>query len=547
MRTRILTTAAALSAAAVSVAACSSAGSSAGNAAGASTTGSASSASAPASQQYASGKAATVILPADPGSLDPDLTALSVTQQADLFLYDSLVNISPAGVLESGLASKWSGTATSASFTLNKGVTCSDGEPLTASTVAANINYIGTVKNASAKLGVWVEPGATATADDTTGVITVKSPVPDPFLVSDVGQAQIVCGKGMGDRSLLKEGADGTGLYTLTSAVPGSSYTLTLRKGYAWGAGGVTADTQGLPATVTLKVVTNMTTAANELLAGQANIGQVVGSDAQRLTSLYQQSIFAPFGELWFNEKAGGATANVAVRKALTEAVQLSQLGQVLTSGTGKPATGLVAPALSPCKGNTVGSNLPGFDLAAAKSALAGQNLSLNLYYPTSLGTGASAAAQLLQSTWSQLGVKVTLHAITDPQLSSEIVGGAAAWNVAIIPLGLTAPNQLVPFVSGPTPPKGTDFAFINNAAYTADVTKASTAAGQAGCSDWNAAETALFKNVDLVPFVDSASTDYAKGATFSLSQGSIQPASIRMLGEATADQARDQARNRQE
>jgi len=531
VRKRILTTAAALSAAAVSVAACSSGGSSSSASGGTSPAAGAGSASASAAQKYASGQNATIILPSDPGSLDPDLTSLSVALQADLFMYDSLINFTPAGQLESGLASKWSGTATTASYTLNKGVTCSDGTPLTASTVADNINFIGNVKNASSRLGVWVEPGTTATADDATGVVTVKSPVPDPFLVSDVGQAQIVCGAGLKDRGTLKEGANGSGLYTLTSAVPGSSYTLTLRKGYAWGPGGATSDTQGLPATVTLKVVSNMTTAANELLAGQANIGEVVGSDTQRLSRLYQQSIYAPLGELWFNEKAGGPTANVAVRKALTQAVQLPQLGQVLTSGTGKPATGLVAPALSPCKGSTVGSNLPGYDLAAAKSALAGQNLSLNVYYPTSLGTGASSAAQLLQSAWSQLGVKVTLKSVTDAELDSEIVAGTAAWNVAIIPLGLTAPNQLVPFVSGATPPKGTDFAFINNAAYTADVTKASSIPGQAGCGDWNAAETELFKNVDLVPFVDSAITSYAKGATFSLSQGSIQPASIRMLG----------------
>jgi peptide/nickel transport system substrate-binding protein len=286
-----------------------------------------------------------------------------------------------------------------------------------------------------------------------------------------------------------------------------------------------------VPATVTLKVVSNMTTAANELLAGEANISEVVGPDIQRLTSLYAQSIVAPLGELWFNEKPGQPTANVAVRRALTEAVQLSQLGQVLTSGTGKAATGLVAPALSPCKGNTVGSSLPAYSESAAKSALAGQGLSLSVYYPTSLGTGGSAAAQLLQSTWSQLGVKVTLRGITDAELDSEIVAGTAAWSAAIIPLGLTSPTELVPFVSGATPPKGTDFASIENAAYTADVAKASAQAGAAGCPDWNAAETALFKNVDLIPFVDSAVSDYAKGATFSLSQGAVMPSTIRMLG----------------
>jgi peptide/nickel transport system substrate-binding protein len=528
VRRRVLTTAAAVSAAAVTVAACSSSGSGSTPSSGSSASSGATS-SAPA--QVVSGQPATVLLPSDPGSLDPQLTSLSVTYQADLFLYDSLISYAPSGAVESNLATKWSGTTTTAAYTLKKGVTCSDGSPLTASTVAANINYIGNVKNASSRAGIWVPPGATATGDDATGAVTVKSPVPDPFLVTDVGSTEIVCGNGLKNRSILKEGADGTGPYTLTSAVPGSSYTLALRKGYRWGPGGATSSTPGLPATVNLKVVSNMTTSANELLAGQANIGEVIGPDTSRLSSLYSQSISAPFGELWFNQKPGSPTASLAVRTALTEALQLNQLGQVLSAGAGKPSTGLVEPALSPCKGNTVGSNLPAYDASAAKSALAGQKLSIAVYYPASLGTGGTAAATLLQQTWSPLGVSVSLHAITDAELDTDIVGGQSAWNVAILPLGISTPGELVPFVSGPTPPKGTNFAYLNNAAYTADVTKASALAGTAGCPDWNAAETALFKNVDLAPFVNSAETDYGKGATFQFTQDMISPASIRMLG----------------
>jgi peptide/nickel transport system substrate-binding protein len=531
VRRRVLTTAAlpiAASLAAVSVAACSS-GSSSTTGAPASTGASASSSASATS--YASGKTATIVVPSDPGSLDPQLAYVSDALEVDYFLYDSLINFTPSGQVESNLATTWSGNSTSASYTLKPGVTCSDGSPLTASTVAANINFIANPKNASSRLGTWAPPGAVATGDDKTGVVTVKSSVPDAFLVTDVGQALIVCGNGMKDRGTLKEGADGTGMYTMSAAVPGSSYTLTLRKGYTWGPGGATSDTAGLPATVDLKVVSNMTTAANELLSGEANISQVVGSDTQRLTSLYSQSVYAPMGELWFNEKAGGPTADVAVRRALTQAVQLSQLGQVFSSGTGKPATGAIAPSLSPCQGNTIGSNLPSYDLTAAKSALAGKKLTIALYYPTSIGTGATAAATLLQQTWSQLGVNVTLKGITDAEISSEIVAGAADWNVAFIPVGLTSPTQLVGFVSGPTPPKGADFAYINNTAYTANVAKASATAGQAGCPSWNAAESALYKNVDLVPFVDSAITSYASGATFQLSQGSIMPSSIRMLG----------------
>ena len=206
---RVLTAVAALAATALSVAACSSGASSGGSAAASSS-----------STAYVSGQTATIMLPSDPGNLDPDLTSLSVTEEADYFLYDSLINFAPNGTPEPGLATKWSGTTTSATYTIRKGVTCSDGSPLTAATVAANINFIGNIKNASSRAGVWVEPGATATADDATGTVTVKSPVPDAFLVTDVGQAQIVCDSGMKNRKLLQEGAEGTGLYTLTSAVP---------------------------------------------------------------------------------------------------------------------------------------------------------------------------------------------------------------------------------------------------------------------------------------------------------------------------------------
>jgi peptide/nickel transport system substrate-binding protein len=102
---------------------------------------------------------------------------------------------------------------------------------------------------------------------------------------------------------------------------------------------------------------------------------------------------------------------------------------------------------------------------------------------------------------------------------------------VTLVSLTTASPGELVPFLSGTTPPKGTNFAYLHNAAYTADVTKALAIAGTAGCPDWNAAETAIFKNVDLVPFVNAPDTFYSKGATFQLSKDNLQPASIRMLG----------------
>jgi len=169
---------------------------------------------------------------------------------------------------------------------LRKGVTCSDGTPLTATTVADNINFVGDVKNASSRVGVFVPPGATAKGDDTAGTVTVTSPAPSSFLVRTVGSLSIVCDKGMKDRSTLKEGADGTGMFTLTEAVPGDHYTLTRRTDYAWGPGDWQTTQHGLPDKVVIKIVTNETTAANLLTTNQANAAQIVGPDRQRMAAL---------------------------------------------------------------------------------------------------------------------------------------------------------------------------------------------------------------------------------------------------------------------
>ncbi len=488
---------------------------------------------APSGTKFAEGKTFTMILSSDPGNLDPHFTSLSTTQQADRFLYDSLVNIDENGKMVAGLADKWEATTTKAVFTLRKGITCSDGSPLTATGVAENISFVGDPKNASSRIGIFVPAGATATADDAAGTVTVTSPSPSAFLDRTIGGLHIVCDKGMKDRTLLKQGAVGTGLFTVSEVVANDHYTLKRRKDYAWGPGDWRKDQPGLPETVVLKVVANETTAANLIGTDQANAAVVVGPDVARLTAmnLHKREVVAPLGELWFNEKAGLPGADAATRKALTQALDLKQLATVIGSGAGKPATGLVAPGLSPCTGDTVTAKLPAADAAAAKTALAGKNLKMNFYYATSVGPGMQAAAELLQKAWQSAGVEVTLKGVTNAEIGQAIVGGQGPWDAAFLPLGVSLPSELVPFFSGPTPPDGVNFASINNAAYTAAVQAASAIPGTGGCPQWAAAEEALVSQLDIVPFAFSSVAVFGKGATFELSAGSIDPASVRMLG----------------
>jgi hypothetical protein len=75
-----------------------------------------------------------------------------------------------------------------------------------------------------------------------------------------------------------------------------------------------------------------------------------------------------------------------------------------------------------------------------------------------------------------------------------------------------------------------TVFSAIDDPAYASAVQAAGMLPGTEGCAKWAEAEEALIKNVEIVPFVDASVPTFATGAEFELSQGSVQPASIRML-----------------
>lgn len=482
-------------------------------------------------QNLVEGGTFTFVIGADPGNLDPHFTSLSATYQVDKFLYDSLVATDADGKLVAGLAEKWSATPTEATFTLRPDVTCADGTPLTATQVASNINFVGDPANASSRLGIYVPPGATATADDQKRTVTVTTATPASFLDRIVGGLQIVCGKGMADRELLKQGSDGTGMFTVKEAVAGDHYTLVRRKDYTWGPGDWKPG-KGLPDTVVIKIVSNETTAANLLLSGGANAAAFVGPDQQRLRAqkLFQRDVLAMVGELWFNEKAGQATADEEVRRALVQAIDLDELTKVITSGTGKRAPGLVPPGFGPCGGDAVGDHLPEHDPNAAKSVLEKKKPAITLFYPTTIGPTMQAAAELLQKTWSELGVEVTLKSGGDAE-TGQLVAGELPWDAAFMPLNVTLPSQAVPFLSGPAAPDGTNFASVDNPDYTAKVGEAAQAAGTDGCDAWARAEQALYERADIVPFANASRPVFAKGAEFELTEGSVDPSSIRMVG----------------
>jgi len=70
----------------------------------------------------------------------------------------------------------------------------------------------------------------------------------------------------------------------------------------------------------------------------------------------------------------------------------------------------------------------------------------------------------------------------------------------------------------------------IKNADYTRLVTQAATKPGDTGCPQWNAAEVALVKQSDFVPYYDSVAPTWTNKATYKDIGGGPVPTSLRLL-----------------
>ncbi|WP_067177967.1 ABC transporter substrate-binding protein [Microtetraspora niveoalba] len=493
----------------------------------------------------ADGGTFTFAIGADPGVLDPAMAVLSVTNTVLSFAYDTLVHYGTDGKIVSGLAEKWDVTPDAVTFTLRKDVTCSDGSPLTPSDVAESVNHIADPATKSPLNGVFVPAGMKAEADDAAGTVTLSTPKPFSFILESAPVLFVVCGKGAEDRSLLARGTSGSGPYTLTEAVPGDHYTFQVREDYVWGPGGATTKESGQPAKIVLKVVPNEQTAANLLISGGINGAVIYGADRARLEAtpgIGKTVISGGNGQFFYHQGEDRPARDPAVRRALTQALNLKELAGVASSGTGRPATGLVMDP-RPCPGDSVTGHVPAFDEAAASAALDaagwkpgpdgvrvkdGRPLTLRLLYATTKGAGVQAAAEYLAAAWKKAGVDVTLNGVIDTKLS-ESLNVTQDWDVVWLPIGVTLPSQLEGFLSGPAAPKGANFAHLANTRYEKLVTEAMGKPGEEGCKLWLESESAVFEAADLVPVVENTVLVATKNATFDVVAGSARPTSIRL------------------
>jgi peptide/nickel transport system substrate-binding protein len=495
--------------------------------------------------RYAENGTFTMAAAEDWGKFDPyrgqiyDLSFLA---------YDSLVHMQPNGSFVSGLAEKWSADPRAARFTLRPNLTCSDGAALTATDVAAAINYVSDPKNKSMLYGLNTPTvPLTASGDNAARSVDVVVRKPFGFLLQTIGRLPIVCAKGLKNPKLLESASDGTGPFVLTDVAPGRSYSFRVRKDYAWGPGGAKTTEPGTPARVVLRIIGNETTAANLLLSGELNLARISGEDRQRLAARGLESLTAsePGDWLWFNQIGDRETADPRVRQALVHAVDMTQAIKVNAGATGRAATGLAPVEPRACAGNAVAGQLPGHDATAAQTLLdkagwtrgadgfrrkAGAPLTFDLLYVPALSVYEKPTAELLAQQWSGVGVKVNLVAGTRADFTKALYE-TSNYDILLAGGGFSLPSQAVKYLSGPIPPDGTNVAGIENSEYNRLVAKAEAMTPPDACIYWDQAERALYHNADVVPI--SNRTQYwflRKGQAQARSFNAPVPTSLRVL-----------------
>lgn len=478
----------------------------------------------------------------DPGNLDPQSSANQSNIEVASLAYDPLAILGLDGKLTPAIASSWNAVdPTTWQLTIRSGITCSDGTTLDGKAVADNINYLGNPKGGSGFTGFTVPSGATATASGDQ--VTVKLASPQPFLMQNMALVPMVCESGLKNRASLATASNGTGPYKISAVSPGASITYSLRSDYTPGLGGGNGTKATLPSTVVVKIVSNATTTANLLLGGQLNGAIVTGTDTARLKAagLFSTGYNNLTDQLYFDHSTSALTSNVAVRRAIVQALNMQQIIAADTANAGTPATGMLAePKI--CPGDNITGNLPAMDASAAKAAFTaagwsldssgkwtanGKPVNLVLAFSSDVST-ATNAAQTIASELEQMGIGVTLTGKPSNQLGSDVFGAKFHWDLMLFDLGFATPSQTLAFLSGDAPPAGTDIGGINNATFNALTTKALSEAGTTGCADWNSAEVALFKDADVAPTGQAPFTYFGKNATFQISRsGQLLPETL--------------------
>jgi peptide/nickel transport system substrate-binding protein len=215
----------------------------------------------------------------------------------------------------------------------------------------------------------------------------------------------------------------------------------------------------------------------------------------------------------------GGALSKVAVRQALSYALNRAHLTQVINPTVNPPLTHVLPDGINGAQDVPKGYNPYPYNVSKAKSMLSAAGLTNGmsvtlLYRPAN--SISSAIAQAAQSDLAKAGVKVKLLSVPSADFYTKYlevpsVAHRGVWDLAVAGWGPdwygdAALSFFGPLYAGPSayPPVGSNFGFYNNPSVTALIGQASTSASASSAATiWAQADQKVMQDAPFYPITE--------------------------------------------
>ncbi|MFC4908381.1 ABC transporter substrate-binding protein [Actinomadura gamaensis] len=416
----------------------------------------------------AAGRTLRIGMATSPECLDPQQAGTSAALNIGRQLVDSLTDQDPrTGEIKPHLAASWKvdRDSTAFTFTLVRGATFSDGEPVDAAAVKANFDNVVKL-GAKALLGSAYLAGyrRTTVIDAQTARVEFAKPSAQFLQATSTVSLGLLAPRSFDSpapRRCQAAGLIGSGPFTFKSLVQNQQVVLVKRPGYAWGSGASAHHGEAYLDRITYVVVPEAGARAGALESGQVDaITDVAPGDQARFRGGGFTEVDAANPGIPYNlqpNTSRPALNEEKVRQALQLGIDRKAVVDTVLTPSYKPATGALAattpgyvdlrdqvrydPARAGALLDEAGWK-PGPDGVRVKN---GRPLRLGVVYPTSFDQN-QPVLELIQQQVRKIGVGLTLRQGTPGQLARLAASGD--YDLAWSNLTRSDPDVLRPIFS---------------------------------------------------------------------------------------------------
>ena len=338
-----------------------------------------------------------------PTSWDPVASSAGFDVHALGLVYASLTALDPAGNAIPGLATSWTygSDGRSVTFTLRPNLTFSDGTPLDASAVKANIERGQTQANSNIASELSVISKVVVNSPTSFTLDLTQADYQVPLLLSGK-DGMIVSPAAFANPTALATQPVGAGPFRLTSYVPDSHANLVRNPGY-WDSSDIHVQN------FTIQAVSQPQQILAALESGQVNVAYIQGNQvaAAKAAGFRIDAIPSEVVNEIDVQTTSSPLDKPEVVQAINYAIDRNALVQVQAAGYGRPAYQPFPPGFVGY--NPALADLYPYDPAKAKQLLAEAGHPHGLTITLSAVSSSNALAEQIQSQLATVGIRANI------------------------------------------------------------------------------------------------------------------------------------------